>query len=68
MIVVQFAEELRKQLRARMNEHADFLAGGGASSFEHYKDMSGEIRGLAIAERMLLDAAERLERMDDGNE
>jgi hypothetical protein len=62
MIVVQFAEELRKQLRAQMNDLADYLAGGGAESFEKYKSITGEIRGLAYAERMLLDAAERLER------
>lgn len=61
MIVVQFAEELRKEFRARMNDVADALARGEAGSFDEYKYMTGEILGLAAAERMLLDAAKRLE-------
>jgi len=67
MIVVQFAEEVRKELRALMNDLADYLARGDAISFEEYKSVSGKINGLATAERMLLDAAERLERsaLDD---
>jgi hypothetical protein len=64
MIVVQFAEEVRKELRERMNDIADTLAGGGAESFEKYQALCGEIRGLAIAERALLDAAERLEKVN----
>jgi hypothetical protein len=68
MIVVQFAAEVRKEIRARMNELADALSTGAATSYEHYQGLVGEIRGLAIAERALLDAAERLERgNDDGN-
>lgn len=63
MIVVQFAEEIRKDIRVQMNELADYLAGGGAESLEQYKALTGEIRGLAFAERILLDAAERLERI-----
>ena len=54
MIVAQFAAELRKEYRERMNEVTDALARGECTS--------GEIRGLALAERMLIDAAERLER------
>ncbi len=62
MIVAQFAAELRKEYRERMNEVTDALARGECTSFDVYKDLSGEIRGLALAERMLIDAAERLER------
>jgi len=65
MIVVQFAAEIRKELRAQMNERADALATGAARSFDHYQNMVGEITGLAIAERLLLDAAERLEKGND---
>jgi len=64
MLVARFAEEIRKELRTRMNDIADTLAGGGASSFEQYQGLCGEIRGLAIAERALLDAAERMEKTD----
>lgn len=68
MIVVQFAEELRKEFRSRMNDVADALARGEAASFEEYKYMTGEILGLASAERMLLDAAERLEKGAEGHD
>ena len=61
MIVVQFAEEIRKDIRMRMNDLADSLANGTASSYDSYRETVGEIRGLAIAESMLLDAAKRLE-------
>jgi hypothetical protein len=64
MIVVKFAEEIRKRIRVRMNELADHLAGGHAESFEKYQAMCGEIRGLAIAESMLLEAAEAMEKTD----
>jgi len=68
MIVVQFAAEIKKTIRAEMNDLADFVAGGGCTSIEHYRDICGKIHGLATAERMILDAAERLERgNDDGN-
>lgn len=67
MIIARFAEERRLELRKRMNELADYLAGGGANSFEEYRSVCGEIRGLALSERALLDAAERLEKdaLDD---
>lgn len=62
MIFNTFAEEVRKEIRERMNEVADALANGQATSYEHYKDLCGEVRGLALAERYLIDTAERLER------
>lgn len=67
MIIARFAEERRLELRKRMNELADHLAGGAASSYEDYKSLCGEIRGLAIAESALLTAAERIEKeaLDD---
>lgn len=68
MIVVQFAEELRKEFRSRMNDVADALARGEASSFDEYKYMTGEILGLATAERLLIDAAERLEKGAEGHD
>lgn len=61
MIFTQFAEGVRKDLRTRMNNIADHLTGGGAESFEQYKSLTGEVRGLAFAETMLLEAVKRLE-------
>ena len=62
MIVTQFAAELRKKYRERMNDLTDTLAGGGAETFETYKHMTGQIHGLAYAESMLIEAAENLEK------
>jgi len=65
MIVTQFAAEINKELRARMNKLADHLAGGYCETIEQYRAVCGEIKGLAVAEGMLLDAAERMERVND---
>ena len=58
-------EILRDKLRADMNNYTDDLANGQCSSFEHYKELCGVIRGLAFAERHLLDLAENLEKEND---
>jgi hypothetical protein len=43
-----------------MNNIADDIAGGGAIDFPHYKELVGQISGLALAERELLDLQERM--------
>lgn len=50
-----------------MNDRADDLAMGAASSFDEYQKMVGVIEGLATAERELLDMMEKLQRMEDGS-
>jgi hypothetical protein len=45
-----------------MNNFTDDLANGQCSSFEQYKELCGVIRGLAYAERHLIDLAENVER------
>jgi hypothetical protein len=57
-------EYLRKKFRDIMNEHADHIAGGGASDWADYKYHAGIIEGLAKAERELLDLAEKLSEED----
>ena len=51
---------LRKKIREHMNEMADNVSTGNASSFEEYKRQCGVIEGLALAERELLDLDARL--------
>jgi len=48
------ADELRKKLRTIMNELTDSVALGSAQTFDQYQRMVGQIEGLAIAERELL--------------
>ena len=55
-------EVLRDKLRADMNNFTDDLANGQCTSFEQYKELCGVIRGLAFAERHLIDLAENIER------
>lgn len=61
-MISQFSEQVKKGIRGQMNDLADFLAGGGATSYDHYTNIAGEIRGLAKAERMLLDLTEAYEK------
>ena len=58
-------EALRDRLRADMNNYTDDLANGQCSSFEQYKELCGVIRGLAFAERHLIDLAENIEKAND---
>lgn len=58
-------EELRQKFREEMNELTDGLATGNCSTLEQYRYETGKIRGLAEAERMLIDLKQRLERDDD---
>jgi hypothetical protein len=55
-------QALRDKLRADMNNFTDDLANGQCTSFEQYKELCGVIRGLAYAERHLIDLAENVER------
>lgn len=60
-----FVEVLRDMIRKDMNNYADDLAGGACADFSQYQKLCGVIQGLALAERHLLDLADRLERADE---
>ena len=57
-ILVQQTDEKVTQLK----EH---LAAGRATSFEEYKSICGEIRGLLIARGYALDLKQTMENSDD---
>jgi len=57
-ILIQQADEKIGQLK-------DFLAEGKAESFEDYKKLCGEVRGLLIMRGYTLDLKQRLETSDD---
>ena len=59
-----FNEELRKRIRQDMNDKADYLATGGCKDFASYRECVGEVTGLALAERHLLDLIELAEKED----
>ena len=58
-------EVLRDKFRADMNNYTDDLANGQCASYEHYKELCGVIRGLAYAERHLLDLADNMKEDND---
>ena len=65
LLVMDFMEAMRNKLRTDMNNYADDLANGQCTSFEQYKELCGVIRGLAFAERHLLDLAEHMKEDND---
>ena len=65
LITLDLVEALRNKLRTDMNNFTDDLANGQCTTFEQYKELCGVIRGLAYAERHLIDLAENLEKDTD---
>ncbi len=57
-ILVQQADEKISQLK-------DYLAEGKAESYEEYKKLCGEVRGLLIMRGYVLDLKQRLENSDE---
>ena len=64
-MIQEFARVLREKIRTDMNNYADDIAGGLCRSFDEYQKLCGVIQGLAIAERHLLDLAEKVEQSDE---
>jgi hypothetical protein len=64
-MIQDFARVLRDKIRTDMNNYADDLAGGQCRSFDEYQKLCGVIQGLAIAERHLIDLAEKVEKSDE---
>jgi hypothetical protein len=64
-MIQEFARVLRDKIRTDMNNYADDLAGGQCRSFDEYQKLCGVIQGLALAERHLLDLAEKVEKSNE---
>ncbi len=58
-------EILIKQADEKIEQLKDHLAEGKAESFEDYKKLCGEVRGLLIMRGYTLDLKQRLETSDD---
>ena len=63
--VHKFADSMRKTLRQYMNDLTDSVALGNAKNFEEYQRFVGQIEGLAIAERELLNLIKTNDQEDD---
>jgi hypothetical protein len=64
-MIQDFARVLREQIRKDMNNYADDLAGGACRSFDEYQKLCGTIQGLALAERYVIDLAEKVKNADE---
>ena len=64
-MIQDFARVLREQIRKDMNNYADDLAGGVCQDFGQYQKLCGVIQGLAVAERYVIDLAEKVEKAND---
>ena len=64
-MIHNFVSVIRDKLREDMNNYADDVATGQCADFSAYKELCGVIRGLAMAERYILDLAEKLEKDDE---
>jgi hypothetical protein len=64
-MIQDFARVLREKIRTDMNNYADDLAGGSCRNFDEYQKLCGTIQGLAIAERYLIDLAQKAEHDDE---
>jgi hypothetical protein len=58
-------EVIVKQTDDKISQLKDHLSSGRATSFEEYKSLCGEIRGLLIARGYALDLKDVSERDDD---
>jgi hypothetical protein len=64
-MISEFARVLREQIRNDMNNYADDCAGGQCRTFDEYQKLCGVIQGLAIAERYIIDLAQKVEKSDE---
>jgi hypothetical protein len=58
-------EVIVEQTDDKILQLKDYLAEGKAESYEEYKRLCGEIKGLLTARGYALDLQQRLENMDD---
>ena len=65
LLTADFIAAMRDKLRTDMNNYTDDLANGQCQDFATYKELCGVIRGLAYAERHLIDLAENIEKDND---
>ena len=55
----------KEHLRNELNNYADDVATGVCADFAAYKELCGVIRGLALAERLLIDLAHEIDEDDE---
>lgn len=62
-----FGEHLRQEIRKDMDSLSDAITTGAATSYDEYTHYTGVIKGLAQAERLVLDLMEAADKASDDN-
>jgi len=65
MMDIKIFEVLNKKFEDQIDGFRQVLCDGGAKSFDHYKELSGTIRGLQLAQLELGDLVRKLKDSDD---
>jgi hypothetical protein len=60
-----FITAFRDKIRVDMNNFTDDMASGQCDDHAAYKELCGVIRGLAYAERHLIDLADNIEKANN---
>jgi hypothetical protein len=61
----KYLEYLNKNLVDRQKQIAEAITDGAAKSYEDYKQLVGEIRGLSFAKLLLDDLVRKMEENDE---
>lgn len=61
----QILELLNSKLEERRVELVDFLGRGNATTYDAYKEVCGQIRGLQTAQFEIADLVRRVKEIDD---
>lgn len=62
---IQILEHLDSKLGERVSELIQFLGRGSANSFDGYKEVCGQIRGLQAAQLEIADLVRRIKENRD---
>lgn len=63
--MMKILDILNAKLEEQLQGFKKVLCDGGASSFDHYKELSGTIRGLQLAQMELGDLVRKTKELDD---
>jgi len=58
-------EVLNKKLDEQVKQLVDVVSGGGAKTYDHYKELCGTIRGLQTAQYELADLVRKTKEYED---
>lgn len=62
---IQILEHLSSKLEERRAELIDFLGRGNASTYDAYKEVCGQIRGLQTAQLEIADLVRRMKEINN---